>query len=243
MDAPEWVIQHVLYRASPVEGRLLLALFLHGKPVVGADGSRRLYWRASNERLSRAAASSMRGVMEARKTLAEDGVITVHESQRHKTPGAISAPVSAPARVAIDDTEEESWVATVATQQIRRVATIATQAESEVAHIDDDPYTPSSSEERSGSSTPSLILGELAELGVLNPAAMVKRYGEQHCLQALEQFRAIDASHVRNPAGLLHHLASTPSLPYRAVNTSEDPLEAAKRRFLGGRLGHLVRYR
>lgn len=247
MDIPEWVAEYVLERASLVEGRLLLALFLHGKPVVGGDGARRLYWKASNDDLLRGAKCSRQGMIDARRALEQDGVLTVHKSSRHKTPSAISAPVERPEWGLIDEEDSAAWGLTIRphTESVdaSRGLTIRPQSRFKSAHHDDDPSTPTLSGEISGSSSSSPILGELAEIGVTNPEAMVKRFGEQHCRQALDQFRAIDAGSVRNPAGLLHHLASTPTTPYGAVQTSEDPLEAAKKRFLGGRLGHIVRYR
>ncbi len=72
MELPDWIADVVLARAKPVEVRLILALYRHGKPQVGGGGDRRVYLKASMQELARMAGATKPHVIEAERALVPD---------------------------------------------------------------------------------------------------------------------------------------------------------------------------
>lgn len=226
VQLPTWVVDEVLAPAKPIAFRLVVMLFRHGWDQVGPDGRRRVWWRGTVPELSRLIGASKPHVIEAERHLAAAGFLTIHERTGTRAPHAISAPVDRPTG-----------------------NNLLPVAEPESAHHDDDlliPFSPSGREEIT-TTTPAAretICDRFAAYGVTSPPAWLARFGPARCEEVLDHFESLSPERFTNPPGFLYRLlTSGQRFPPRTATYDPGSFEAQKARYLGGRLGHVVKYK
>jgi hypothetical protein len=93
VELPDWVVDEVLAQAKPSAFRLVVMLFRHGRPQVGHQGERRVYWRGSKQQLARLIGASKRSLDEAERELVSLHFLTVHTPVAARFEHAISVPL------------------------------------------------------------------------------------------------------------------------------------------------------
>ena len=228
MELPDWIVDQVQPQTSPTAFALMVRLFRHGRQVAGGDGSRRIYWRGTRPQLARLTGASKRSVDEALAQLEERGFVRVHQPIGMHKPSGFSAPF-----------------------ELSTGATSAPLFEAVGAHHGDgqdltpplsvkrtDPTTTPTAREERGA-----VSASLAAAGVTDPERWIHTWGEERCAGALAMLdAAARVSTIQNGPGLMRTwLANNRPLTQPAGDV--DRVEELKRRYLGGPLGHVVRYR
>lgn len=218
----------MLAPAPPVAFRLVVMLFRHGWPHVGAGGGRRVWWRGTISDLSRLVGASKPHVLAAERRLSESGFLTVHAPTRARSPHAISAPVDPPTGNKLLPGPEAEFP----------------------QHADDllISTSPSVSEgitTTTPAATSDTICYRLAEFGVTDPAAWIDRFGAERCEAVVEHFETLGPERFTNPPGMLYHLLTSRQRfgPRVRVENPDAAVEERYARWLGGALGHVVRYK
>ncbi len=234
MELPNWVVDEIIAPAKPVAVRLVLHLYRHGRPVVGADGSRRVYWKGSAASLARVCGVSRFRLIEAEAELVEAGFLTVHEPNRAGASHAISAAYDLSQNVTPSRIQDGT-------------------------HDGDDPDPdPDPDPERDPSSLAgptttitqvpreagvSRIVTALANAGVSSPNAWLAQFGADACDAVLGHLERVDPGAVKNPAGWLYRLLQSPGLTVPPTRSGPASFEARKERYAGGAWASVVKYR
>ncbi len=233
MELPDWVVDEIIAPANPAAVRLVLHLYRHGRPVVGGDGNRRVYWKGSQTALARVCGLSRFRLIVAEAELVEAGFLTVHQPNRAGAAHAISA-----------------------AYDLSLLVTPLRLGNGTHGGDDPDPDPERDPSSLAGPTTTitqvpreaevSRIVTALANAGVTSPNAWVAQFGADACDAALAHLERVDAVVVRNPAGWLYRLLQTPGLTAPSSRPSApaaESFEERKRRYTGGALGAVVKYR
>ncbi len=269
---PDWVADELPARTrGGVPLLLALRLFRHGTPVFDPEtGERRAYWSGQLTRLTGASKRALDGAVAELVAL---GVLRIHEPPRANTARGYSIGFGAPAWVVVPGAggpgrgvvPASQGGAETATPQVAGGAKFAAPGESR-AHAngagDEDPdlFLEPVSKAIDHHHHPSReareqILRALHQLNVDSPGGLLATHGPVRVLGAIGELAAeMRRCQVRNPAGWLvtalkdrERLFAPPDPAVLdevlTLAAPPDAFEQEKRRWLGGALGHVVRWR
>lgn len=213
-NIPDWVIDEVLQPAKPIAFRLVVLLFRHGRPVVDANGNRRVYWRGSTQELARLVGASKPHILAAEHQLEERGFLVLHKRTHNNAPHALSAPVERAGGnnlLPLSDSDFDTYGDAIAPDPPIR------EDESIITSSNDPAVT---------------ICNRLAAYGVTTPERWLREFDRERIAIALDILdEAADTRTVHNPGGFLRSLITTRAPLRRPVLAAEDSFEARKRRY------------
>lgn len=231
MELPNWVVDDVIAQAKPVPVRIVVMLFRHGRPLVGYDGGRRVYWRGTTQEFARLVGVSKRALIEGERWLVEAGAIVQHARVHERAPHAISAPFDRPS----GDNLSPLFESAIGTHD----------GVSPNSHSD-----PRSVDSNTIDSRAVTICHRLRELGVTDPERWLASFGADRAEAAA--VAAESAEGIRNPAAYARYLldkgAERDALASLGLEHYDEAPEdrderiarSQRERYLGGALGHLI---